>query len=300
MDYQELMMAANAPNIPQVVSGNGLGSILGTMSANSAKNTAQSQAFAREQMAFQEQMNAKAMEFNSEQARLNREWQEMMSNTAHQREVADLKAAGLNPILSATGGNGASVTSGASASVSAPSGAKGDVDESINAALASVFGSILNSQTQLQNTLVSAKSQEAIADKYTAMSHLIETMQESFAAAHPSNMWSFLSGSLSGLNDMLLTGEMPDEPLLKFFWILMHPDQITAGGDKSLPEIIDDSGSIISKTIEEIKNDAKDWRYNRSKLGKSEHRLYDTYNSILDAGGKEAAEAYLWTLTHMW
>lgn len=95
--------------------------------------------------------------FNLFQADKNRDWQERMSNTAHQREVQDLMKAGLNPMLSIRHG-GASTPSGNAAQASMPEGA---VSSAVQAA--TMRGQLQLQQAQVRDINAAAALKEVQA-----------------------------------------------------------------------------------------------------------------------------------------
>lgn len=112
----------------------GAAAIGGISSYFAGKQRAQSQAranrrnikLARENRKFNKREAERNRAFQSMEAKTNRQFQERMANTTHQRQIKDMKKAGLNPMLAATQG-GAPAPSGAQASGAQATGDRAEV-----------------------------------------------------------------------------------------------------------------------------------------------------------------------------
>lgn len=82
-------------------------------------------------------------QFQSQEAKIQRDWYESMSNSAYTRAVADMKAAGINPILAYQNGGAATAGTGiAAGSAASYTATGGDTLSSLLSAAADLVGSI--------------------------------------------------------------------------------------------------------------------------------------------------------------
>lgn len=120
-----------------------------------------------------------AMQAGASQAQMD--FQERMSNTAYQRQVADLQAAGLNPMLAYIKGGGASTPSGAMPVYSNPAATAASAFQNValgrqSLAQAAYTSGAQTAQTEAQTKLTEAQTAQAekAADKIGAEIDLIK------------------------------------------------------------------------------------------------------------------------------
>lgn len=217
---------------------------------------------------FNKEQSLAEQKFNREEAATARDWQKMMSDTSHQREVKDLIRAGLNPVLSANTGAQSYTTNAASAHAlsathasgmaNSPAGAMGTIAGSYEGARATRYASVQNSSAMRYSANMAYMSSLAQAEAMRDVAETNAATQRYVADKGYASSWpGFLYKAMDGAADYF-DGKKTENAVNKFLWQLdsaLHDvetkDPVGASkltkrlstGHVTVQELLDDYGS---------------------------------------------------------
>lgn len=187
--------------------------------------------------------------WSAEQAEKQMRFQREMSDTAHQREVADLKAAGLNPVLSARLGG-----------ASTPSGAMAESDPSATSAMVSLMTKFLDIQAD------NAKAQMMAAARSAAAANSAKAVDSNYS----SDVTNVAQLFGANYNTAKAIGQLPEIVDRKLEEAGIHADsslrKYVRGEISGVTALAE---SKIGQAVKTSLNDAKDF-YDLDKPAKTE------------------------------